>query len=157
MVQRFKKTWRKLHIKNDDFIRTTEERHIKVVSEILQRIYDKGEIYSAEYEGWYCVHEERFWTEKDLVAGNCPDCNRPVTKITEKNYFFKMSKYQNWLIEYIEKNPEFVQPDFRRNEVLGFLKKPLGDLCISRPRARLSWGIELPFDRQYWISWRIGI
>ena len=149
MVQRFKKTWRKLHIKNDDFIRTTEERHIKVVSEILQRIYDKGEIYSAEYEGWYCVHEERFWTEKDLVAGNCPDCNRPVTKITEKNYFFKMSKYQNWLIEYIEKNPEFVQPDFRRNEVLGFLKKPLGDLCISRPRARLSWGIELPFDRQY--------
>ncbi|UCC79940.1 MAG: methionine--tRNA ligase [Candidatus Zixiibacteriota bacterium] len=149
MVMRFKKTWRKLHIKNDDFIRTTEERHIKVVSEILQRIYDRGEIYSAEYEGWYCVHEERFWTEKDLVEGNCPDCNRPVTKITEMNYFFKMSKYQNWLVDYIEKNPDFIQPAFRRNEVLGFLKKPLGDLCISRPKARLSWGIELPFDRQY--------
>lgn len=149
IVMRFKKTWQKLHIKNDDFIRTTEKRHIKVVSEILQRIYDKGEIYSAEYEGWYCVHEERFWTEKDLVDGNCPDCNRPVTKITEMNYFFRMSKYQDWLIDYIEKNPDFIQPDFRRNEVLGFLKKPLGDLCISRPKARLSWGIELPFDRQY--------
>ena len=122
MVLRFKKTWQKLHINNDDFIRTTEERHVKVVSDILQQIYDRGEIYSAEYEGWYCVHEERFWTEKDLVAGNCPDCNRPVSKITEMNYFFKMSKYQDWLIEYIKKNPEFIQPDFRRNDVLGFLK-----------------------------------
>jgi methionyl-tRNA synthetase len=149
MVMRFKKTWRKLHIQNDDFIRTTEQRHIEVVSEILQRIYDQGEIYSAEYEGWYCIHEERFWTEKDLVEGNCPDCGRPVSKITEKNYFFKMSKYQKWLIEYIENHPEFIQPDFRRNEVLGFLKRPLGDLCISRPKARLSWGIELPFDKHY--------
>jgi len=149
MVLRFKKTWRKLQIRNDDFIRTTEERHKVIVSKILQRIYERGEIYSAEYEGWYCVHDERFWTEKDLVEGNCPDCSRPVSKITEKNYFFKMSKYQKWLIEYIENHPEFIQPDFRRNEVLGFLKRPLGDLCISRPKARLSWGIELPFDKQY--------
>jgi methionyl-tRNA synthetase len=149
MVMRFQKIWKKLQIRNDDFIRTTEERHKKVVSEILQQIYDKGEIYASDYEGWYCVHEERFWTEKDLVEGNCPDCNRPVSKITEKNYFFKMSKYQKWLIEHIEKNPGFIKPDFRRNEVLGFLKQPLGDLCISRPKARLSWGIELPFDKDY--------
>jgi methionyl-tRNA synthetase len=149
MVLRFKKAWENLQIGNDDFIRTTEDRHVKVVSEILQRIYDKGEIYSAEYEGWYCVHEERFWTEKDLIDGNCPDCNRPVSRITEKNYFFRMSQYQDWLVDYIESNPEFIQPDFRRNEVLGFLKKPLGDLCISRPKARLSWGIELPFDKDY--------
>jgi methionyl-tRNA synthetase len=149
MVLRFRNIWGKLGIRNDDFIRTTEERHKKVVKGILQQIYDKGEIYAADYEGWYCVHEERFWTEKDLVEGNCPDCNRPVSKITEKNYFFKMSKYQKWLIEHIEKNPRFIQPDFRRNEVLGFLKQPLGDLCISRPKARLSWGIELPFDKDY--------
>ncbi len=149
MVLRFQSIWKKLEIKNDDFIRTTEERHKKVVKTILQTIYDKGEIYSDDYEGWYCVHEERFWTEKDLMKGNCPDCGRPVSKIIEKNYFFKMSQYQDWLIEYIKNNPEFIQPDFRRNEVLGFLKQPLGDLCISRPKSRLSWGIELPFDKDY--------
>lgn len=149
MVLRFQNIWKKLEIRNDDFIRTTEERHKKVVKTILKTIYDKGEIYSDDYEGWYCVHEERFWTEKDLVEGNCPDCDRPVSKITEKNYFFKMSQYQDWLIEYIKNNPGFIQPDFRRNEVLGFLKRPLGDLCISRPKSRLSWGIELPFDKDY--------
>lgn len=149
IVMRFKNTWKKLEIRNDDFIRTTEKRHIDIVSKILQRIYDKGEIYSADYEGWYCVHDERFWTEKDLVDGNCPDCNRPVSKITEKNYFFKMSSYQKWLVDYINSHPDFLQPDFRRNEVLGFLKQPLGDLCISRPKSRLSWGIELPFDKDY--------
>jgi methionyl-tRNA synthetase len=149
MVMRFKDTWKKLEIRNDDFIRTTEARHKKIVSQILQRIYDKGEIYSADYQGWYCVHEERFWTEKDLVDGNCPDCRRPVSKITEKNYFFKMSLYHQWLVDYINRHPEFIQPEFRRNEVLGFLKRPLGDLCISRPKSRLSWGIELPFDREY--------
>ncbi len=149
MVVRFQDTWKKLNISNDDFIRTTENRHIKIVQEILQDIYDKGEIYSADYEGWYCIPDERFWTEKDLKDGNCPDCNRPVIKITEKNYFFKMSKYQNWLIEYINSHPDFILPDFRRNEILGFLKQPLGDLCISRPKSRLSWGIELPFDKDY--------
>ncbi len=149
MVVRFKNVWKKLGIKNDDFIRTTETRHKTVVAQILRKIYDDGEIYSDNYEGWYCIHDERFWTEKDLLNGNCPDCNRPVSKITEKNYFFKMSKYQDWLIDYIDKNPEFIQPDFRRNEVLGFLRQPLGDLCISRPKSRLSWGIELPFDKDY--------
>jgi methionyl-tRNA synthetase len=149
MVIRFQRVWKKLGIEYDDFIRTTEERHKSVVRKILQQIYEKGEIYSDDYEGWYCVHEERFWTEKDLVKGNCPDCNRPVSRITEKNYFFRMSKYQDWLISYVNDNPEFIQPDFRRNEVLGFLKQPLGDLCISRPKSRLSWGIELPFDKDY--------
>jgi methionyl-tRNA synthetase len=149
MAERFKKVWNDLNINNDDFIRTTEERHIIIVQQILQSIYDKGEIYTADYEGWYCVFEERFWTEKDLVDGTCPDCHRPVTKITEKNYFFKMSKYQDWLINYIHDNPNFILPDFRRNEVLGFLKQPLGDLCISRPKSRLSWGIESPFDKDY--------
>jgi methionyl-tRNA synthetase len=149
MVEKFKNVWKNLGISNDDFIRTTEARHKSVVQKILQRIYDAGEIYPDEYEGWYCVHEERFWTEKDLVDGNCPDCNRPVSKITEKNYFFKMSGYRDWLVKYIGDHPDFIQPDFRRNEVLGFLKRPLGDLCISRPKTRLSWGIELPFDRDF--------
>jgi methionyl-tRNA synthetase len=149
MVVRFKNVWKKLGIRNDEFIRTTESRHKVIVQKILQQIYDKGEIYSDDYEGWYCVHEERFWTEKDLVDGNCPDCNRPVSKITEKNYFFKMSKYQDWLIDYIKGHPDFILPEFRRNEVLGFLKQPLEDLCISRPKSRLSWGIELPFDKDY--------
>jgi methionyl-tRNA synthetase len=149
MVVRFQKVWERLNISNDDFIRTSQERHTVVVQKILQDIYDKGEIYAADYEGWYCTPDERFWTEKDVVNGNCPECGRPVTKITEKNYFFKMSKYQDWLINYIQANPEFIQPDFRRNEVLGFLRQPLGDLCISRPKSRLAWGIELPFDKDY--------
>jgi len=149
MVLRFKNVWKELNISNDDFIRTTEQRHRDVVQKILQDIFDRGEIYSANYEGWYCIFEERFWTEKDLIDGNCPDCKRPVNKITEKNYFFKMSKYQEWLIKYINDHPEFIQPDFRRNEILGFLRQPLGDLCISRPKTRLSWGIELPFDKDY--------
>jgi methionyl-tRNA synthetase len=155
IVVRFKNAWNKLEIKNDDFIRTTEPRHKKVVTAILNKLYhaknESGEsqIYSADYEGWYCKYEERYWTEKDLVNGNCPDCNRPVQKLSEKNYFFRMSYYQQWLIKYITENPEFIQPEFRRNEVLGFLKQPLGDLCISRPKNRLAWGIELPFDKDY--------
>ena len=149
IVERFKAAWKVLNIKNDDFIRTTEKRHTSVVQQILQKIYDNGEIYAADYEGWYCVPDERFWTEKDIVNGKCPECDRPVTKLNEKNYFFKMSAYQEWLIDYINSHPGFIQPEFRRNEVLGFLRQPLGDLCISRPKARLSWGIELPFDKDY--------
>ncbi len=150
-VVRFQALWEKLEITNDDFIRTTEERHKKVVADILQDLFDRDEIYKAEYDGWYCVTCERFYTEKDLVDGNCPEagCGRAVDKISEANYFFRMSKYQDWLIDYIDKNPEFIQPDFRRNETLGFLKKPLNDLCISRPKSRLDWGIELPFDEDY--------
>jgi methionyl-tRNA synthetase len=155
IVMRFLNAWKKLEIKNDDFIRTTELRHKTVVTAILSKLHSakneagESQIYSADYEGWYCKFEERYWTEKDLVDGNCPDCKRPVQKLSEKNYFFRMSHYQQWLINHITDHPEFIQPEFRRNEVLGFLKQPLGDLCISRPKNRLAWGIELPFDKDY--------
>jgi methionyl-tRNA synthetase len=102
-----------------------------------------------EFEGWYCVHDERFFMDKDLSQGNCPLCHRTVNRMSEKNYFFKMSSYQQWLIDYIYDHPEFILPDYRRNEVLGFLRKPLKDLCISRPKTRLNWGISLPFDEDY--------
>ncbi|MDP7022688.1 MAG: methionine--tRNA ligase [Kiritimatiellia bacterium] len=150
-VVRFQELWQKLEITNDDFIRTTEPRHQEVVRKILQDLYDRDEIYRAEFEGWYCVTCERFYTEKDLVEGHCPEpgCGRPVERITEPNYFFRMSKYQQWLIDYIEANPKFIQPDFRRNETLGFLRKELTDLCISRPKSRMGWGIELPFDADF--------
>lgn len=145
----FKDLWPKLSITNDDFIRTTEPRHITKVQHALQTLKDKGLIYAADYEGWYCVPDERFWTEKDLKEGNCPDCGRKVDQIREKNYFFKMRLYQQRLIEHIETNKNFIHPYSRSNEVLGFLKNPLGDLCISRPKSRLPWGIELPFDHEY--------
>ena len=149
MVLRFQELWRLLDISNDDFIRTTETRHTQVVQGVLQRLYDSGDIYQELYEGWYCVPDERFWTEKDLADGKCPDCGRDVERVQETNYFFRMSKYQTWLIDHIRCHPEFIRPESRRNEVLGFLAKPLGDLCISRPKARLSWGIPLPFDEDF--------
>ena len=149
MVLRFQSLWERLGITNDRYIRTTEEFHKRVVRQILQELFDRGEIYKAEYTGWYCVGCERFFTEKDLVDGKCPDCGREVSAIVESNYFFRMSSYREWLIEYIETHPDFIQPSFRANETLGFLRKGLGDLCISRPKSRLSWGIELPFDPDY--------
>ncbi len=145
MAPRFLELWDKLHIQNDDFIRTTEPRHVKVVQDILQQVYDNGDIYEDEYEGLYSVSEERFITEKEAESGEFRD----IKKLKEKNYFFKMSKYQQALIDHINDNPKFIQPDHRKNEVLGFLKQPLGDLCISRPKTRLNWGIELPFDSDY--------
>jgi len=145
----FKNLWRKLNISNDDFIRTTEDRHKKVVQKALQILFDKKDIYKESYEGWYCLSDERFWMEKDLKDGSCPDCGRKVEYIKEWNYFFRMGKYQDWLIQYIKDNPRFIMPESRRNEVLGFLGRPLGDLCISRPKERLSWGISLPFDENY--------
>ena len=147
--QRFKELWLKLNISNSDFIRTTEERHKVVVSNILQTLFDRDEIYRDSYEGWYCTPCERFWTEKDLQENNCPECQRKVEKIKEYNYFFRMSKYQQWLVEKIKNEPHFILPVSRRNEVLGFLDKPLEDLCISRPKSRLPWGIPLPFDDEY--------
>ncbi|MBD3163332.1 MAG: methionine--tRNA ligase [Candidatus Eisenbacteria bacterium] len=150
MVQRFQRLWERLEIRNDDFIRTTEERHERVVLDFVRRIDAAGDIYDATYEGWYCIPDERFWTEKDLLAGgNCPLCERPTTKLTERNYFFRMSRYQDWLIEHIRSNPEFLQPESRRNEILGFLRKPLGDLCITRPKSRLGWGVPFPLDEEY--------
>lgn len=148
MAKNYKAIWKELNISNDIFFRTTDSFHKKAVQVCLQELFDKGEIYSEDYEGLYCVSEEIFYTEKDLVNGKTPSGN-DVIPIKEKNYFFRMSTYQQKLIEHIEKNPGFIQPEFRKNEVLGFLRKPLHDLCISRPKARLSWGIDLPFDKDY--------
>ena len=145
MAPRFTELWEQLHISHDDFIRTTEERHKIVVRDILQHVMDKGDIYEAEYEGLYSVSEERFITEKEAESGEFRD----IKQLKEKNYFFKMKKYQQTLIDHIESNPKFIQPDHRKNEILGFLRQPLNDLCISRPKSRLNWGIELPFDSNY--------
>ncbi len=148
-VVRFRELWKRLEITNDDFIRTTEERHTRVVQAVLQDLFDRGEIYAAEYDGWYDVTSETFVTEKDLPEGTRPEDLPNIQRIREKNYFFRMSAYQAWLVRYIEEHPRFIQPDHRRNETLGFLRKPLTDLCISRPKSRLAWGIELPFDRDF--------
>jgi len=148
-VVHFQDLWKTLEITHNDFIRTTEERHKSVVQSILQDLYDRGEIYRAEYDGLYDVTSETFITEKDLPEGKSPEDLPNIVRIKEANYFFRMGKYQDWLIQYIHDHPDFIQPDFRRNETLGFLKKPLQDLCISRPKARLSWGIDLPFDKDY--------
>lgn len=150
MVENFKSLWKALNISNDNFIRTTDAGHIEIVQQALQELFDKGEIVKRSYSGWYCTPDERFWTEKDIVDGNCPDCGRPVEEIQEENYFFLMSRYQARLIQYIGDNPSYILPETRRNEVLGFLNNnDLGDLCISRPKARLAWGIPLPFDKDF--------
>ena len=145
MAPRFMSLWSKLHIQYTDFIRTTEKRHSAIVQSILQKVYDKGDIYEDSYEGLYSVSEERFITQKEADSGDFRD----VRELKEKNYFFKMSNYQEKLVEHIHDNPSFIQPEHRKNEVLGFLRSPLEDLCISRPKSRLSWGIEIPFDKDY--------
>ncbi len=150
MVENFSALWKKLLITNDAFIRTTDEAHVRTVQGILQMLWDRGEIERRPWKGWYCTPDERFWTETDLVEGNCPDCGRAVELIEEENYFFLMSKYQDRLMNYIKTNPEYILPEFRRNEVMGFLKsQTLGDLCISRPKLRLSWGVPIPFDEKF--------
>jgi methionyl-tRNA synthetase len=150
MADRFAAAWRTLHISHDRFIRTTEAEHVAVVRAFYQRLWDRGQVYKGHYSGWYCVHEERYWTEKDLGPDRtCPDCGRPVTHLEETNYFFRMSAYQEALIRHVEDNPDWIVPDMRRNEVLGFLRQKLGDLSISRPRSRVSWGIPLPFDEEH--------
>lgn len=147
IVASFQHLWEKLNIKYDDFIRTTEERHIKVVQELFKKIYDQGDIYKAEYEGWYCTPCESFWTERQLVEGNCPDCGRPVELLKEESYFFKMSKYADRLLKHIEEHPEFIQPTTRRNEMINFIKQGLEDLCISR--TTFDWGIPVPIDEKH--------
>jgi methionyl-tRNA synthetase len=142
----FRATWPLLGVVPDHFIRTTDPEHIAVVRRILQQVYDQGDIYFDEYTGLYCQGCERYLTEKELVNGNCPDHRQPPREIAEKNYFFRMSKYRQPLIDHIRANPEFITPERYRNEVLSFLAEPLEDLCISRPKSRLTWGIELPFD-----------
>jgi methionyl-tRNA synthetase len=145
----FKALWPELDIEYDYFIRTTDPGHIKVVTEVLQKIYDAGDIYFSEYEGAYCFGCERFYSQRELVDGRCPDHQTIPEVISESNYFFRMSKYQQWLIDYIHTHPEFIRPERYKNEVLAFLREPLEDLCISRPKSRLQWGITLPFDDQY--------
>ncbi len=145
----FRNTWPNLNITNDYFVRTTDELHKRVVRYILQKVYDSGDIYFSSYSGLYCVGCERFYTERELVEGNCPQHDRPPVTREEENYFFKMSKYQDWLIEHIQTHPDFIRPKRYRNEVLSFLSEPLEDLCISRPKSRLGWGISLPFDDRF--------
>lgn len=145
----FRQLWPQLNIANDDFIRTTDTKHIAVVKSILQKIYDQGDIYFSEYEGKYCFGCERFYTERELVDGKCPDHEVEPEIIKESNYFFKMSKYRQWLIDHIKANPDLIRPERYRNEVLAFLREPLDDLCISRPKSRIKWGITLPFDKDY--------
>jgi len=145
----FRDTWPTLNVRNDRFIRTTDPEHIRVVQAILQHVYDAGDIYFSHYRGLYCVGCERFYTERELVDGKCPDHDREPVEREEANYFFRMSKYQQWLIDTINDQPALIRPERYRNEVLAFLREPLEDLCISRPKERLAWGIPLPFDDQY--------
>jgi len=145
----FKALWPKLNISNSYFIRTTYPAHQETVKLILNRVNDSGDIYFSDYTGLYCFGCERFYTERELVEGKCPDHQTEPEEIKEANYFFRMSKYQDWLIDYIHQHPNFIRPERYRNEVLSFVKEPLEDLCISRPKARLKWGITLPFDENY--------
>jgi len=147
MVVQFKDLWKALDISYNDFIRTTEERHIKTVKRVLEILYEKKQIYLAKYEGWYCTPCETFWSKMQLEDDTCPDCKRPLEKIIETNYFFKLSEHQDWLIDYIKTHQNFIRPQYRYQEVLSFLQlNKLTDLCISRPKERLSWGIPLPFS-----------
>jgi len=138
-----------MNISNDHFIRTTDNGHVAVVKMILQKIYDQGDIYFSEYEGKYCFGCERFYADRELVEGKCPDHQTEPEIIKESNYFFKMGQYQQWLIDYIHAYPDLIRPERYRNEVLAFLREPLEDLCISRPKSRIQWGISLPFDNDY--------
>jgi len=149
VVLKFKNLWPLLNIKYDDFIRTTEPRHIKVVQEIFNKLYEKGDIYKGEYEGWYCVPCETFWTETQLTDETCPTCGRKIEKIKEESYFFKMSKYQDQILSYFEKNTQCIQPKSRRNEIISFMKGGLKDQSITRTKKSLKWGIDVPFDNNH--------
>ena len=147
IVATFQALWERLLISNDDFIRTTQPRHMEVVQKIFTTIYEKGDIYKSEYEGHYCTPCETFFTERQLEDGNCPDCGRPTELIKEESYFFKMSKYQDQLLQYIEDHPDFIQPVARRNEMINFIKQGLEDLCISR--TTFDWGIPVPINEKH--------
>ncbi len=149
IVPVFRDLWERLGIQYDFFLRTTDEEHIRAVQAVLDTLHKDGRIYKKVYKGWFCTPCETFWSETQAAGGICPDCKRPLERLDEANYFFRTSEYQQWLVDYIKAHPGFIQPDFRRNEVLGFLKEELLDLCISRPKTRMSWGIEVPFDKDY--------
>ena len=147
IVSGVKELWKTMEISYDDFIRTTEPRHVKRVQQIFMQLYEKGDIYKGEYEGMYCTPCESFWTESQLVDGKCPDCGRPVEKAKEEAYFFRLSKYQDRLLDLFENNPDFLQPESRRNEMISFVKQGLEDLCISR--STFDWGIPVPIDEKH--------
>lgn len=147
VVAGIKDLWKTMEISYDDFIRTTEDRHVKRVQEMFMKLYEKGDIYKGEYEGWYCTPCESFWTEAQLVDGNCPDCGRPVTKAKEEAYFFRLSKYADDLLKLYEENPGFLEPESRRNEMRAFIEQGLEDLCISR--STFDWGIPVPIDEKH--------
>jgi len=145
----FRAAWDTCGITYDHFIRTTDAYHIRYVQELLRKVYEAGDIYFDRYSGLYCFGCERFYTEKELVGGKCPDHMTEPKLIEEENYFFRMGKYQDRLLRHIEEHPDFIRPEGFKNEVLAMLREPIGDLCISRPKSRLTWGIEIPFDQRY--------
>ena len=149
IVSLFQELWKKLNISNDDFIRTTEERHEKVVQALMQKSYDNGDIYKGEYKGWYCTPCETFWPENKLPEGKhiCPDCGRPLELVSEEAYFLKMNKYADKWLKFIDENPDFIQPESRRNEMISFVKSGLEDLCVSR--TSFDWGIKVPWDTKH--------
>lgn len=149
VVVRFKELWKKLLISNDDFIRTTEPRHKKAVEHLFKKVMDKGDIYLGEYEDWYCIPCESFWTEKELVDLKCPSCGRQTERLREESYFFRMSRYEQQLLKHIEENPDFIQPPSKRNEIISFVKEGLRDLSVSR--KNLEWGIPVPGDPKHTI------
>ncbi|MCL6451547.1 MAG: methionine--tRNA ligase [Acetobacteraceae bacterium] len=144
MVRGIQALWGRLGISYDDFIRTTEPRHIRVVQAVFQRLYEQGDIFKAQYQGWYCSPCEAFWLERQLREGKCPDCGRPVELVSEESYFFRVSKYADRLLKHIEQHPDFIQPPSRRNEMISFIKGGLEDLCVSR--TTFDWGVPVPFD-----------
>ncbi|WP_296920968.1 methionine--tRNA ligase [Megasphaera sp.] len=149
IVSLFQELWKKLNISNDDFIRTTEKRHEKVVQALMQKSYDNGDIYKGEYKGWYCTPCETFWPENKLPEGKhiCPDCGRPLELVSEEAYFLKMNKYADKWLKFIDENPDFIQPESRRNEMISFVKSGLEDLCVSR--TSFDWGIKVPWDTKH--------
>jgi methionyl-tRNA synthetase len=145
----FRSTWDECGISYDHFIRTTDDYHVKFVQKVLQKVYDAGDIYFGEYGGRYCTGCERFYTDRELVNGKCPDHQTEPVWIKEENYFFRMGKYQQQLLRHLEEHPDLIRPEGYRNEIVSMLREPLEDLCISRPKTRLKWGIELPFDQRF--------
>ncbi|MFH1406951.1 MAG: methionine--tRNA ligase [Candidatus Omnitrophota bacterium] len=149
VAPKFQELWRLLDISYDDFIRTTQQRHTNCVREALDILYKNGDLYEGEYKGFYCIPCETFWTKTQLTTPSCPDCGRLTEEISEKNYFLKLSKYQQWLLEHIKSHPNFIMPLVRRNEITSLLDVPLPDLCVTRPKSRVSWGVEVPFSKDH--------
>lgn len=147
MVKRFTGTWKHINISNDNFVRTTDDNHVKAVQHIFSKLYEQGDIYKSEYEGWYCVHEENFWTESQIKEGKCPDCGRSVELLKEESYFFKTSKYQTRLKELIQQDVFKIEPEVRKNEVLSFINSGVEDVSVSR--TTFKWGVEVPFDPKH--------